>query len=176
VARPGADRPVIRGRCDALAIGGECDGSCHLLVCLLPFLEYFARTDALRGSTCLVLADTVEGKLRYRVWGWLTLCSLTSFLRTLSKHPSHMRPKRACKHFSTSSSSLFDSSRNEPLGSARGCDDDRVHGYRDVEICRWWDGSKVGQVYDLRKVDNGGNEESMGRSKAAHISNACLYC
>jgi hypothetical protein len=63
-----------------------------------------------------------------------TLCSMTSFLQTLSKYPSHMRLNRSRISCSTSSCSSFDREGKEPSAS-RSVAEDKVPGSEEVGIC-----------------------------------------
>ena len=114
----------------------------HLLIGLLPILEYFSRTnvcfvilavlflEALRRigsvSTRTSLYST---RLRKR-----TLCSITSFLETFSKYPSHIFLNRSRISFSTSSSSSFDVVGNAPLASFV-VSSDKFPGSAEAETC-----------------------------------------
>jgi hypothetical protein len=93
-----------------------------------------------------------------------TLCSITSFLATLSKYPSHILLNRSLMSCSTSSSSSFDKDGNAPFSASLVVVDDKVPGSDDVGIC-FVEGDvkpRYGREYDLRNVDRRGSDERVG--------------
>lgn len=93
-----------------------------------------------------------------------TLCSITSFLATLSKYPSHIFLNRSLISCSTSSSSSLDTGGNASFSASLVVVDDNVPGSDDVGICFVEGGvnPRYGREYDLRNVDKRGRDERVG--------------
>lgn len=97
--------------------------------------------------------------------GRSTLCSITSFLQTLSKYPSHIFLKRSLISCSTSSSSSFMRDGNSAsLFSSPVIADDNVPGSEEVGICLVEGGVRPrnGREYDFKNVDRSGREDKVG--------------
>lgn len=101
-----------------------------------------------RGSSDLDLAAAIHRRERFQPTGaetivyhahTLTLCSITSFLHTLSKYPSHIFLNLSRISFSTSSSDSWVKDGKDPLVAVALADlvasSESVPGSEAAEIC-----------------------------------------
>lgn len=94
----------------------------------------------------------------------VTLCSITNFLETLSKYPSHILRKRSRISGSTNSSpssKLWITPDVSPLAT----ESDSVPGSEVADTCLLEAGGTIpryGRLYDFKNVVSRGNEDRVG--------------